>query len=309
MDLPQHPCYRNSAPKSTLKPDTTFTLKYMKMNAETIPARYPYALPAIEGLYSTLYLPVPFFEFRGAGAPPADLGTQGDVYINVTPGAHALYAKCEEDWARWSGPEWVCRRTVARRMQALSTAGILKESHYAHQQAGWSLASTLISGYLTGRHSSEGSDAESTHSDASVSAAFASDRFCKSKAPPSPLYQHPDPDPEIEHLERELAELQADQELRRLRGRKRELVASLSTPRGLRVSPEVLHTLETEYTKYHSDPSVSAANARLLVPDLELLSTKVRVGKKSLLATKIRRAEVEKQLGERLQLCHAIRQQ
>ncbi|KAJ7815974.1 hypothetical protein B0H14DRAFT_3744686 [Mycena olivaceomarginata] len=175
----QHPCYQDPNPRSRLKPDTTSTIKYIKMYAGAIPTTYPYALPLVPGLYGQKgtvyeYRPVPFFEFRGSGAPPADLGTPGDVYIDLTPDAHALYCKSEEDWARWAGPaeaateqlchphfvderqsryvnlhpeqgpEWVCRQTVVRRQQALRAAGILEDSHADSAQAGLRLASTII---------------------------------------------------------------------------------------------------------------------------------------------------------------------
>jgi hypothetical protein len=181
--LRQHPCYQNPDPRSKLKPDTTSTLKYIKMCGGTIPTTYPYALPLVPGLYAQKgtvyeYLPVPFFEFRGSGAPPADLGTPGDVYIDLTPDAHALYCKSEEDWTRWAGPavvasdqlchphfvdwshsrhvnfhpehgpEWVCRQTIVRRQQALRANRILKASHAASARAGLRLASTIIGQYL-----------------------------------------------------------------------------------------------------------------------------------------------------------------
>jgi hypothetical protein len=153
------------------------------MYAGAIPTTYPYALPLVPGLYGQKgtvyeYRPVPFFEFRGSGAPPADLGTPGDVYIDLTPDVHALYCRSEEDWARWAGPaeaateqlchphfvdwkqsryvnlhpeqgpEWVCRQTVVRRQQALRAAGILEDSHADSPQAGLRLASTIIGQYL-----------------------------------------------------------------------------------------------------------------------------------------------------------------
>ncbi|KAJ7476838.1 hypothetical protein B0H11DRAFT_1301937 [Mycena galericulata] len=178
-----HPCYATPHPKSALKPDTTFTLKFMKMRPDAIPASYPYLTPAIPGLYRNSgvneHLPVPFFEFRGTGAPPADVGSPGDVYIDCTPAAHALYSRSEVDWTRWAGPadaadtplahplfadcasarylwfhpaegvEWVCARTVSRRQQTLRADGILKGSHAGSAQAGLELASQIIGGYLS----------------------------------------------------------------------------------------------------------------------------------------------------------------
>src|ERR1700676_82967 len=35
-----------------------------------------------------------FFEYHGLGAPSADLGTVGDVYLDVTPGRYRVYVHC-----------------------------------------------------------------------------------------------------------------------------------------------------------------------------------------------------------------------
>ncbi|KAJ7124471.1 hypothetical protein C8R44DRAFT_980736 [Mycena epipterygia] len=146
-----------------------------------IPANYPYFIADIPGLYPNQgvheHLPVPFFEFRGVGAPPSDVGSPGDVYIDLTPSAHALYSKSEEDWTKWAGPgesadmlahphfvdcrsaryvwfnrdigvEWVCARTVARRQLSLRSAGILNFRHVG-AQACLALASQIIGNYLT----------------------------------------------------------------------------------------------------------------------------------------------------------------
>ncbi|KAJ6453290.1 hypothetical protein C8R47DRAFT_1254393, partial [Mycena vitilis] len=91
----RHPCYQNPRPASRLKPEVTFTLKHIRMCAEKIPASYPYALLPIDGLYRNTglyeFVPVPLFEFCGTGTPLTDIGTPGDVYMDLTPGAHALY--------------------------------------------------------------------------------------------------------------------------------------------------------------------------------------------------------------------------
>ncbi|KAF7354609.1 hypothetical protein MSAN_01374200 [Mycena sanguinolenta] len=361
IDLSQHPCYRKPDPRSRLKPDTVFRLKYIKMAWEAIPGRYPYVLPSIEGLYNDKFLPVPYFEFHGAGAPPADIGTPGDVYIDITRGVQALYARSEEDWSRWTpcapreqllchphfiergherylnfhpeqGTEWVCRQTVLRRQQALRVANILRSSHTTSARAGWDLASTIIEGYLTRTIAGSANSAVDPAHDATESNSselFASDSeeisnpesdsdgfypnkrarmaaSCSSasapfpsrrKAPPSPLYHRPTPDPEIQQLEKELAALQADKDLPRLRCRKRELMGSLSTSRGFRVPPEVFQTLETEYNKYHGvGSSVAPAEAKQLLPDLKCA---VDQAKEKLRGMKTNRIEAEKQLGER----------
>ena len=46
----------------------------------------------------------PFSEFRGLGSPALNLGQPGDIYIDITPGLHALYARYTESWLLWPGP-------------------------------------------------------------------------------------------------------------------------------------------------------------------------------------------------------------
>ncbi|KAJ6544338.1 hypothetical protein B0H19DRAFT_1380620 [Mycena capillaripes] len=375
VDLPPaapHPCYQNPRPTSMLKPETTFTLKYIKMASDKVPANYPYALPPVDGLYRNVglleFLPVPFFEFRGPGAPPADVGTPGDVYIDLTPNAHALYSKSEEDWTRWAGPaaiempshphfvdggrarylwfhpqqgvEWVCARTIMRRQQVLRTAGLLKAVHTASAQSSLDLASMILGKYLTGSapqprastvsmdcdsdlFKSESEDESDSLSDrdtfypskrarrlasgTSVSAAMSISRA--RAPPPSSPPRHPSPDRETLQLESKLAALQEDKDLELLRSRKRELMASFAVTEHGRAKAEfsapLLQTLEKEYHRCRPSSSVTPAEARQALPDLRCA---VDSAKKTLLATKVRRVEVEKQLAERLLRCEVIRQ-
>lgn len=46
----------------------------------------------------------PFSEFRGLGSPGSNLGQPGDIYIDITPGLHALYARYPKSWLLWPGP-------------------------------------------------------------------------------------------------------------------------------------------------------------------------------------------------------------
>ncbi|KAF8218272.1 hypothetical protein K438DRAFT_22235 [Mycena galopus ATCC 62051] len=50
---------------------------------------------------------VSFFEFRGTGPPSSNLGYAGDVYVDLTPGSHALYWRDRHgrkpgQWRRWT---------------------------------------------------------------------------------------------------------------------------------------------------------------------------------------------------------------
>jgi hypothetical protein len=50
---------------------------------------------------------VSFFEFRGTGPPSSNFGYAGDVYVDLTPGSHALYwrdrhGRGSGPWRRWT---------------------------------------------------------------------------------------------------------------------------------------------------------------------------------------------------------------
>jgi hypothetical protein len=45
-----------------------------------------------------------FTEFRGVGVPSLAIGRIGDIYIDLTPGGHELYARFPEKWQKWPGP-------------------------------------------------------------------------------------------------------------------------------------------------------------------------------------------------------------
>ncbi|KAJ7200952.1 hypothetical protein C8J57DRAFT_1736311 [Mycena rebaudengoi] len=97
----QHPCILFPRPESKLKPQTTVSLKYILVL--NVPSTYPYAtLPG--PVVARRRVRVPFLEFRGLGAPPADVGSPGDVYIDCTPVAPRLFCRFETQWTAWPGP-------------------------------------------------------------------------------------------------------------------------------------------------------------------------------------------------------------
>jgi hypothetical protein len=44
-----------------------------------------------------------YYEIRGLGPPPNDIGYPGDVYIDMTPGSPAIYAMGNDEWTIWHG--------------------------------------------------------------------------------------------------------------------------------------------------------------------------------------------------------------
>lgn len=97
-ERPQHPCLTNPNPKSAIQPDLivlhrTFQHRHLSKHTKN----YPYDLETSE-------FTVHFFEFRGYGSPPSDVGTPGDIYIDMTSEAYALYAMVTPgSWKRWVG--------------------------------------------------------------------------------------------------------------------------------------------------------------------------------------------------------------
>ncbi|RDB26243.1 hypothetical protein Hypma_006335 [Hypsizygus marmoreus] len=94
------PWLDNPEPKSELYPDLTarlkcFTNRRRKMNKGE--GKWPYRL----------YPPDPtkilFFEFRGYGPPPKDIGNPGDIYVDLTPSPGpnlCIYLHDKEAWVR-----------------------------------------------------------------------------------------------------------------------------------------------------------------------------------------------------------------
>ncbi|KAJ7775655.1 hypothetical protein DFH07DRAFT_1056810 [Mycena maculata] len=92
----EHPCFTNPHPVSRIQPHITSTQKEITVPA--LPARYPYHLELVNGSYR-----IPYLQFLGRGPPTEnlDVGTPGDVYLDLTPGAFALYGKTATGWQRW----------------------------------------------------------------------------------------------------------------------------------------------------------------------------------------------------------------
>ncbi|KAJ7499903.1 hypothetical protein FB451DRAFT_1385564 [Mycena latifolia] len=331
-----HPCRQNPQPKSKLKPDTTFTLRYIKLRSEAIPANYPYLTPTVPNLYANRgiheHIPIPFFEFRGPGAPPGDIGGPGDVYIDTAAGA--LYSKSEEDWTKWAGPdteespahphfvdsrsarfiwfhpadgvEWVSGVTFRRRRDVWREDGARMS------------AAQIILGYL-GLASAEPKsaplpkrraarvrlgtvvDADSDSESGSVSdtAFYPSKkaRLLESASAPLPTTRSSASDPDINRLRKERAALEARRD--QLLQRQRELEAADADQRTQRARG-ILERLEKQYEKYRSLPSLTEAEFTERILDLH---SRLLTAQTTLAAKQQERAELERQTAERLQIC------
>ncbi|KAJ7206183.1 hypothetical protein C8J57DRAFT_1484885 [Mycena rebaudengoi] len=110
----QHPCILFPRPESKLKPQTTVSLKYILVL--NVPSTYPYATPRAGRRKATRARPVP--RVPRPGAPPADVGSPGDVYIDCTPVAPRLFSAA----SRRSGPRGPAPATsTSLRTRTLST--------------------------------------------------------------------------------------------------------------------------------------------------------------------------------------------
>ncbi|KAJ7983184.1 hypothetical protein DFH06DRAFT_1172605 [Mycena polygramma] len=96
-----HPYRSDPAPKSLVQPWLIIELKELKVPFDDIQPDYPYSIPKA-GLGPNAKGRIPYFEFRGVGSPlDLDVGSPGDVYIDLTPEAYALWGHTADGWKRW----------------------------------------------------------------------------------------------------------------------------------------------------------------------------------------------------------------
>jgi hypothetical protein len=93
---PPMPCIANPKPSSASP--ILFAYERRHFTVKTLPDSFPYEVIRDNGLQ------IHYFEFRGQGPPPADLGFPGDVWLNIRPGEFSLYAHTKTDWVVWPGP-------------------------------------------------------------------------------------------------------------------------------------------------------------------------------------------------------------
>ncbi|KAJ6506298.1 hypothetical protein C8R47DRAFT_1101804, partial [Mycena vitilis] len=106
---PEQPGPANYTPTTASHPlKFIYTWKSVRVNPQNLdPATFPFHLELAPG--QTRYT-IRFLEFRAHFDPPkhdldSDIGNPGDVWLNVSPAAYAVFALSKRRaWVRWAGP-------------------------------------------------------------------------------------------------------------------------------------------------------------------------------------------------------------
>jgi hypothetical protein len=95
---PHHPYITASPPISSQQPH--IVRHYRAFHVRELPEDYPYHLePSSE---PSTKIKVPYYEFRGKGPPPKDIGKLGDLYLDLADvKSYALYALTSTGWTMW----------------------------------------------------------------------------------------------------------------------------------------------------------------------------------------------------------------
>ncbi|KAJ7605853.1 hypothetical protein DFH06DRAFT_1310064 [Mycena polygramma] len=100
---PEQPGPENYTPSSSSSLEFEYTWKNVRVNPQNIdPHTFPFhlELQPEQNRYN-----VRFLEFRSHSDPPHDNGNPGDIWLNVSPAAYALFAlSAQREWVRWAGP-------------------------------------------------------------------------------------------------------------------------------------------------------------------------------------------------------------
>lgn len=93
-----HPHIATSPPISAQQPH--IVRHYRAFQVSELPEDYPYHLePSSE---QSTKINVPYYEFRGKGPPPTDIGKLGDLYLDLTDvKSYALYVLTRMGWTMW----------------------------------------------------------------------------------------------------------------------------------------------------------------------------------------------------------------
>ncbi|KAJ7617217.1 hypothetical protein FB45DRAFT_223494 [Roridomyces roridus] len=95
----EHPCLTNADPVSRIQPKLASQLKLLPV--VELPPDYPYQIaPLPNGRFK---IPYRLFSDRGPPCANLDVGIPGDMYLDLTLDAYALYGKTADGkWKRWS---------------------------------------------------------------------------------------------------------------------------------------------------------------------------------------------------------------
>ena len=148
--------WRNDPPKSATRPDITTIRRAFKVKQALTftsafgPNTYPYgpAGPTPEDR-SLIF----FYEYRGIGSPPKDIGFPGDVYISVDPNSYGLWAMSEHkdregliQWHKWTPTRMINTSTSQSPVRDASDKWI-EHPHLAGRFLWCSVKSAKISWY------------------------------------------------------------------------------------------------------------------------------------------------------------------
>ncbi|VDB95416.1 unnamed protein product [Peniophora sp. CBMAI 1063] len=98
---PQHPCIDNPHPTSSTSHVRFVCEQKQFSHKDPLPADFPYKVARDTSNGAST---IPYLEFRGEGDPPADVGTPGDVWLDIRPGHYQLWACGRTAWEIWRGP-------------------------------------------------------------------------------------------------------------------------------------------------------------------------------------------------------------
>lgn len=102
MAKPPHPSQNLSAPRSIERPD--IVCHNREFYVRELPEDYPYQL---ETSKEWTNIAIPFYEFRGRGPPPTDIGNPGDIYLQTGVETFILHVRTGTEWKVWDPlPTW-----------------------------------------------------------------------------------------------------------------------------------------------------------------------------------------------------------
>ncbi|KAJ7663481.1 hypothetical protein B0H17DRAFT_309610 [Mycena rosella] len=97
---PKQPDSTSYHPTTSAPIEFQHTWRAVLVNPRNIGPAFPFRLPE---LVSNRH-PIPYLEFRARCDPPRDIGNPGDIWLNVSPAACALFAlSVDREWVRWPG--------------------------------------------------------------------------------------------------------------------------------------------------------------------------------------------------------------